>query len=465
MNITKADVFWNYAATFLKIASSALLIPFLLRVMPSETVGIWSVFVTITAFSSLLDFGFSSSFTRNVTYVFSGVKSLRTSGIEKIHSDINEEVTVDYGLLKGLILAMRWFYFRTATVLFLILISFGTYYIYTLTKKYHGHTSEVYISWFILCLVNSYNLYTLYYEALLLGKGLIKKSKQIIILGQLAYLVFAVGLIMNGFGLIAIVLAQTISVLIIRILSYNSFFTTNIKNCLSNVHPIDRNIIIKAISPNAIKIGLTSFGGFLVQKSSIIIGSLFLPLEEIASYGITIQIIAVISSLAAVYSMTFLPKMAYLRTIESDFEIKYLYLKGQLLILVIYIFCGFFLLFFGKKAFDYIGSSTELMSPMLIAVAFFLSYVEAVIGSSGSVLLTKNEVPFFKAALISGFGILLGLIFSFKFFTPNLWILILVPLAVDLSYQAWKWPLEVVKEFRIKRKDVHHSLINILNKN
>src|SRR5450759_1943815 len=142
MQIGRKDIIWNYAATFLKIASSALLLPFILKMMPSEMVGIWSIFMTITAFSGLLDFGFNPSFARNVTYVFSGVSTLKVKGIETISQEYQ---TIDYGLLKGLISAMRWFYLRMAIVLFLLLSTLGTYYIYSLLQNYKGDPQEVYI--------------------------------------------------------------------------------------------------------------------------------------------------------------------------------------------------------------------------------------------------------------------------------------------------------------------------------
>ena len=100
MQISKKDVLWNYAATFLKIAASVLLLPIILRRMPTEMVGIWSVFMTITAFSTLLDFGFSPSFTRNVTYIFSGVRTLQKKGFEVVDE---QSASIDYGLLKGII--------------------------------------------------------------------------------------------------------------------------------------------------------------------------------------------------------------------------------------------------------------------------------------------------------------------------------------------------------------------------
>jgi len=117
MEINKADVLWNYAATFLRIAATSLLLPFLLR-LSSETAGIWSVFITINALIGVFDFGFNASFTRNVTYVLSGIQKLKASGISTkvVHADGQ----VDYDLLKGMIAAMQWFYLRAAIIFFFI---------------------------------------------------------------------------------------------------------------------------------------------------------------------------------------------------------------------------------------------------------------------------------------------------------------------------------------------------------
>lgn len=129
MEIGHKDILWNYLATFLKIASSALLLPLILRMMSSEMVGVWTVFVTITAFAGLLDFGFNPSFTRNISYIFSGFKNLQATGVETITSD---NIIIDYGLLKGLIASMRWLYFRISIILFLLLSTVGTFYIYSI---------------------------------------------------------------------------------------------------------------------------------------------------------------------------------------------------------------------------------------------------------------------------------------------------------------------------------------------
>jgi len=450
MQIGRRDIYWNYAATFLKIASAVLLLPFILRMMPTEMVGIWSVFMTITTFSALLDFGFNPSFARNVTYVFSGVKKLKSIGYETV---TKENPEIDYGLLKGLISAMRWFYLRIAFVLFILLSTLGTYYIHNLLGKYNGNQQEVYIAWSLLCIINTYNLFTLYYDSLLQGKGLIKVSKQIIILGNIIYLIIATILILAGKGLISIVSAQASSVIVVRWLSYRTFFTEDINQKLENVIPRSKNEVLKAIYPNAMKIGLTAFGGFMIQKSALVIGSLYLSLKEIASYGITMQLISVIGSLAGIYIGTFQPKISQLRITENKSAIKELYIKGQIVLVLTFILGGAILLLIGEWGINYIGSQTKLIPFTILVIALFVSFLETNLGVAGSILITKNEVPFFKASLISGLSIIILLLLGFKFTNLGLYCLVLVPLIVDLSFQAWKWPYEVIRELEINFQD------------
>jgi O-antigen/teichoic acid export membrane protein len=325
ININRSDVIWNYLATFLKLASSTLLLPLILRKMPSEMVGIWSIFISITAFSSLIDFGFSPSFTRNVTYIFSGVSNLRINGIETV---LKQNIEVDYGLLKGLLDAMRWLYLRMALGIFIILSTIGTIYISTVLHKYKGDISEIYLAWGLLCAITSYNIYTLYYDALLMGKGMVKISKQIVIFGNIIYLILSAVLLLLGYGIVAIILAQGCSVILIRWLSKRAFFTLSIKINLSIAKAYPKNLILKVISPNAFKIGLTTLGGVVAQRSSIIIGSLYLTLSDVASYAITTQLIAVLANLSVIYTYTYQPKISQLRIENNNYAIKNLYLKG-----------------------------------------------------------------------------------------------------------------------------------------
>lgn len=456
MQIGKKEIVWNYIATFLKIASGSLLLPFILHMWPTEEVGIWTVFITITSFAGLLDFGFNPSFTRNVTYVFSGVRSLKTKGHESIDQ---MNIMTDYGLLKGVIHAMRWFYIRMSLVVLILLSTLGTLYIHLLLATYRGDHVEVYFAWGILCLINTYNLYTLYYDSLLEGKGMIKRAKQIIIVGQSVYLIFASVLILKGFGLIAIVFAQASSTIILRVLSYYSFYTPSMKQALQDAIPHAQKKIFQAIYPNALKMGLTSLGGFMVNRSAIIIGSFYLTLSQIASYGITMQIIGVISTLGSIYTITYQPKIVQLRVVHNSHLIKTIYLKGELILMLTFIVGGGGLLFLGHWVIDLIGSKTILMPFMVTAIALIVSFLEMNHSIAGSILLTKNEVPFFKASLLSGGFVIVLLFLFFNFSNIGLWAMIVAPGIAQGVYQNWKWPLEVAKELGLRYKEIWNIFI------
>ncbi len=417
--------------------------------------------MTITSFTGLFDFGFNLSFTRNITYIFSGVHSLKTKGHESVS---NESQSIDYGLLKGVISAMRWFYLRMATILFILLTTLGTYYIYRLLRNYNGNHLEVYIAWMLLCLINTYNLFTLYYDSLLQGKGLVKRSKQIVIVGQIVYLLIASLMIIYRLGLIAIVSAQVSSVIIVRFLSYHTFFTTRIKQSLNSVITRSKKEVIKAIYPNAIKIGLTSLGGFLALKSAIIIGSFYLSLDEIASYGITIQLITIISGLAGIYTVTYQPKIMQLRVENNCATIKKLYLKGQVLILLTFISGGMSLLLLGDWGLRVIGSQTNLMPKLLILVSVVVSFLECNHSIAHIIILSKNEVPFFRAALFAGCATVTLLFLFFRFTNMGMWAMIAAPGIAQGVYQNWKWPSVVFKELKVTKGDIYKTFCNFFDK-
>ncbi len=90
MNISKADLFWNYGATFMRVASGVIVLPVILRMLPAEDVGLWSIMIGLNSMIYLLDFGFYQTFSRAITYIFSGAQSLLKEGFVPIVN--NKEV-------------------------------------------------------------------------------------------------------------------------------------------------------------------------------------------------------------------------------------------------------------------------------------------------------------------------------------------------------------------------------------
>ena len=441
-HIGKKEIAWSYIGTAFMIGAGVILLPFILNKMPQETVGIWNIFQTITALVLLLDFGFRPTFARNISYIFSGVKTLQREGVAHVDADAE----VDYGLMKGSLIAMRRFYRWMAIAVFVILATAGTAYFYYILQKYSGDRQDAMIAWLLLIAINCYNLYTFYYDALLTGKGYIRQSQQINIFGQAIYVCLAIGLIYAGFGLTAIVGSQLISTIIRRVLSYRVFFTPELKDKLETVTPQEPKEILKAITPNAVKIGLTQAGGFLVNKSAVLIGSAFLTLEEVACYGITLQVMDILARCATVFYQSYLPKLAQCRTENDLAGLRRYYLLCTGSLLAVYVAGGVAWAFLGNWALDLIHSQTHFLPTTMLCVMLFISLLEHNHAQSAGFIMADNKIPFFIPSLASGAATVLLLWLFLSPLQLGVWGLILAPGVAQLAYQNWKWPSVVIKE-------------------
>lgn len=451
MQTKKTDVLWNYTATFFKFTSSAILLPVILRVLPSQDVGIWAIFSSIAALIFLLDFGFNSSFARNVTYVLSGVQNLKKEGF---HKHTTETRVINYTLLKGVLEAMRWFYSRVAAVLLLLLLTGGSYYIFYILKGYTGDKTQVIMAWILFCIINTYNLYTLYYDALLEGKGLIKIAKQITILGNVVYLIVGSVFVFSGFGLVALVLAQLTSVIMIRILSYRVFFTVDLVAKLKSITDSSRKDVLDAVYPNAFKYGVTSLGGFMIQKSSVFIGSVFITLTAIASFGITKQLMDILVAIANITLVTYLPQITKLRVDRNTERIKEIYIKGILISNIVFTAGALVIISLGQWILTLLHSNTQLVPIHVMMAMAFSSLVGLNAGISGAVISTRNEIPFMKPSIYSGIATVILLLIIFNFTDWGLFGMALAPGLIDMCYQGWKWPYEVFKDLEITFNDL-----------
>jgi len=455
MQIGRKDVIWNFVATFMRVASGLIVLPLVLRLLPSQEVGLWNIFITIGSIAVLLDFGFSNSFSRNITYIFSGVKTLKAKGYVAV--DENDK-SIDYGLLKSVISAMQRYYGMLAMFFLILFVVASPFYLTTILEKYSGSKQEVWIAWFTYGILVAYQLYTFYYSSILVGRGMVKQSLQILILGQASRILVSVLCLLAGMGLMSLVIGQFVSDIVNRTLCYFAFYDKKIKQELKIKSEISVQEVMKVMSPNAYKIGLTTVGGFLINKGILLISSLYLTLPQIASYGTTRQMIDLIISLGFMWFGTYYPKIT-LHRVSNDLEqIKRMYLKGKFSLVLVFIVCGLGLILVGPYLLALIHSKTHLLPTLMTAVFLIIAFLETNHGLAAQMLLTKNEVPFAKASILSGIASTILLYISLRFLNIGIWGMILAPGIAQIAYQNWKWPLTVIQDLKLKFKDYTNAL-------
>ena len=201
IDITRKDVTWSYVAKLFQIGSGLVTLPLILHLLTSEEVGMNYLMLTVSSIVGLMDFGFSPQFGRNFTYVNSGAKTLCREGVS---NDSSSEV--DWHLMSVLISTARYVYRRLSVLALMVMLTFGTAYIWYLTEGFTNVANSLPI-WILYSFSTYFNIYFSYYSSLLTGSGMIRESSQAAILSKSVYLVLCTIFLLSGWGLFAVVAA------------------------------------------------------------------------------------------------------------------------------------------------------------------------------------------------------------------------------------------------------------------
>ena len=273
--------------------------------------------------------------------------------------------------------------------------------------------------------------------------------QKITILGQVIYIFVAIALISFGMKLSAIVLSQALSVVVKRVLSYRVFYNADMRRHLSKVACKAPNDVLRTIAPNAVKVGLTSFGSYVINRSAIFMGSIYLSLDLMAQYGICAQILDIMARCGTMLFVTFSPKIAQWRSERDLRSIRRIYYYSVASLVIIYVVGGAALLLIGDPLLDLIGSETRLLPAHLLMLMLLINLLEQNHGIAAGFIQADNRIPFFIPSILSGIATVLLLWLMLGYWHMGLIGMILAPGLAQIVYQNWKWPLMVMREIGI----------------
>lgn len=456
IDVNKKDIIWSYIGNTLKYGISFFTLPLVLRYLEKEQLAIWYVFGAIGGLMMLLDFGLNPTIMRNISYAWSGAKELKQNGI---YSD-GFASEPNYKLLYEVIRESKKIYSILAVISLVLLLTVGTYYINNISINLENN-KVIIISWIIYSIACALNFYYSYITALLLGTGSIKESEIAIAVANLCYLfVLAIGLAYLKLGILALSVCYLLTPLISRNLSKKFFFTPKIKNELVKIKEEKNDStkienLFKIIWYNTYKLGIVTIGAYLITQSNTIICSKFIDLDTTGQYGLALQFFNLIAIFSSIVFRSYLPVFNEARLRKNEDRLKQYFSVAVFVGWVSYIFAGIMFIAFGPIVIRLIGSKTQLLDIKLLSFMFLYLFLEFNHGTLFSTFMTtKNEIPFVKPSLISGIFIICLSIIFVKTFKLGIVGLMLSQCLVQLSYNNWKWPYEVLKEMNMSVKEL-----------
>jgi O-antigen/teichoic acid export membrane protein len=446
ITLSKKDVVWGYFAQFFSLATGLITLPLILNMLSTEEIAMNYLMITIGSLVSLFDFGFAPQFGRNITYIFSGAQELRKEGIETF-STSNE---VNYRLLATMIHTARYVYRRIGFIVLFVMLTFGTLYIAKATNGFSNVNNSL-IIWIVYSFSTFFNIYYSYYSSLLLGKGLIKESKKASVYTSLLKIILTFAFLYGGLGLLGVALANLISPFANRFISYFYFFTQDLKNKISSfkISNTEKVELFRIIWYNSKKLGLVFLGSYAVSKLGMFLAGLFLSPGEVASYGLMIQLVGIISGIASTLFSVYQPKFAELRVHNSNAILIRNFAFTMNIFYILYILGVTFLIEAGPSLLTMIGSNAVLPSTLILVLFSIIMFLEGNHSNFATFIVTKNSIPFVKPSLIAGAAIGIGSYLSLQFTSFGLLGLVLVQGLSQIVYANWKWPHVVCREFNI----------------
>ena len=126
----KSDVIWSYIGYFFNLCTNLILLPFILKFIQADQLGLWFTFISVGTLVNLLDFGFSPTLMRNITYAWCGAKELKSQGVSVV---LGEEP--NFQLFFKVLQACKYISLAVAGAAFVILITAGSIYIHFVARE------------------------------------------------------------------------------------------------------------------------------------------------------------------------------------------------------------------------------------------------------------------------------------------------------------------------------------------
>ncbi|MDR2512871.1 MAG: hypothetical protein LBD01_03635 [Puniceicoccales bacterium] len=452
IQLKKSDYLWGYVAFIFRYGNTMLILPLLLRYLPTETFAIAALFAYITTFTALFDLGFTPCIARQFAFAYSGVKALQHEGV----GDVTSSGEINYVLLRALIDTSRKIYAIIAGVTLLTLSVGGTFYLWEVLQ--HKQREELFWEilpiWGLFIASTVLGIFYKYLAALMEGRGGIGiLNKQSVLIG-FCVVVLSFVTLRNGWGLYGTTFSGFVGLVASRYLCHRFLFDKEIVRKLKEAsEAASRLKLFPVIWHNAKKLGINSVGVFLINQMGGLLGGLYLTLAETASLLLTLQAFSVINIASNIYFNTSMPRFASLFARRSNEILKREFLRSMLLGTFIFL-CGLAaLLFLGPVVITWWKSKTILLGPLAIGLYGVAFFMEGIHGRCAAFITIRNIVPFVWAGLLTGLG---NLALSIVFLKVTSLGVIAFPLALIIAhavYNFWRWPVWVVRNFQIRLGD------------
>jgi len=424
-----------------KSSSLILLLPLILTNFSSVDIVVWYVYSTIISLQMLIDFGFTPTITRIISYAYGGL-SIRE--IEKLTiTDIKSETIEkrpNYSSIYICYLTSKYAYLLLAVIALCFSAVIGTWLV---SDSLSSSTTpnDAWLGWWLVLIVSAVTLYGNTYVSFLQGLNKVALVQRVQMFMSIMSIISATLTLLMGQSILVVV---------------SAFYAWNLVGVIANkmltskyINKSDNNkanfdFFRKIIWSNAWRSGvgvMLSLG--LVQFSALIVTKIASPAVA-ATYMLSLQLVRAASSFSQAPFYAKLPKLAQLYAQSSIDTLVTIAKKGILFSLLTFILITIFIGTFGSYFLEMIGANAAFPEKYFWFILSFAFLIERLGASYLQLYSLTGDIIWHIANGVTGI-----LVIIFIFILYNYMNIYAFPLSMLIGYIVFYTPYVIIKSVKV----------------
>jgi len=439
--IWNSPVLMTWGNLLAKSSSLILLLPLILTNFSSVDIVVWYVYSTIISLQMLIDFGFTPTITRIISYAYGGL-SIRE--IEKLTiSDIKSETIEkrpNYSSIYICYLTSKYAYLLLVVISLCFSAVIGTWLV---SDSLSSSTTpnDAWLGWWLVLIVSAVTLYGNTYVSFLQGLNKVALVQRVQMFMSIMSIISATLTLLMGQSILVVV---------------SAFYAWNLVGVIANkmltskyINKSDNNkanfdFFRKIIWSNAWRSGvgvMLSLG--LVQFSALIVTKIASPAVP-ATYMVSLQLVRAASSFSQAPFYAKLPKLAQLYAQSSIDTLVTIAKKGILFSLLTFILITIFIGTFGSYFLEMIGANATFPEKYFWFILSFAFLIERLGASYLQLYSLTGDIIWHIANGVTGI-----LVIIFIFILYNYMNIYAFPLSMLIGYTVFYTPYVIIKSVKV----------------
>lgn len=439
--LRQSTVVWSWMYNGLRLASAVILLPLVLRKLPTPELGMYYLLMSQVALVTLVDFGFGPSIGRFVGYAMGGAEKIQAQGVAapgKSHEP-------NYSLVWELLSASRILYRYLTLALLVIMGTVGTLAVEARVAE-TASPNLTRLAWAATLVSTLLDIYSSYWVVFLRSMNQVLLGVRIGMVAYVLRLTLIATLLICGLGLLSMPLGAFAGIIVGRLWAR--------AKCLQLLagHPrperVDARKTFATLWPNSWRTGVQMVAGYLTTNGNTQICAYALGLRATAEYGLSVQLVGIAVGMASVWMLVKWP-LASQYIGRHDYPALQRLLRPRIWLQNLsFLAMAAGLVVCGPLLLKWFGSGKQILPPAWLCLMCLDSLLLLQFTFWGTLIFNQNRLPFLWPTVATNALSLLLSLTLVSFTSLGARGLVLGPLIAGCLFNYWYWPPYAARSIR-----------------